>query len=231
MDAQDKKISQLYRELNSNIHASAELKERVITMTEKTSKKRKVSFRVVCVAAALTVLASAIGIGVSASKENKYDKIIINGVEKQAKFRDFENNTRVWCYENDDASYWAYVYGDFDKEKDTLYFIDYGDYFLASTDPNPTLNLYTDIDKFSNAYITETNGEKTLCITDGSETMEIFISEDDKDGVVDGKLPNGDVYTLLPNGSVVNTLKAPKVKGMDQFFGNDSKSRGFWNGV
>ncbi len=221
MEQQDKTIGRLYKETYSGVHADSEFKESVRTMTNKSKSRSKKIIRTVCIATALVVLAAAGGIIASASR-GTYKTVIVNGEEKQARFGDYGNNVRVWCYQGDGSDYWVYVYGDFDAEHDTLYFEDYGDYFLASTQPDPTANLYTDISRSSNARIEEQDGEKYLYVTDDSGTQTFTLAGDAADGEEDGIFKNSDLfdtYEVLPNGSIINTSKA---KSSFSLFG--------WNG-
>ena len=207
MNEQDKKISKLYKETYGNVHASEDLKGKVINMTNKNNRKAKV-IKLVCAVAAATMALTIGTLAVSASRI-KHDKVFVNGEEKSARFIDYGINTRMWECECNGVGYSVFVHGDFDMEKDTLYFVDHGDYFLASTDPNPTLNLYQDIDKSSFAEIK-------------------------KDGTADGRIEIDDstdeVFALLPNGAVVNTMKysyTPVVDDIMRLFGQDKTS--FWN--
>ena len=110
--------------------------------------------------------------------------------------------------------------------------MDNGEYCIASTDDEPTLNLYTDIEKSVNAKIKEIDGTKILCVTDNSGTQEIMLSFDEEDGVSDGKITQNEdcveTYTILPNGAVANTIKE-KVT----FFGKvvNKVSEGAFNGT
>ena len=140
----------------------------------------------------------------------------------------------MWECECNGTGYSVFVHGDFDMENDTLYFVDYGDYFLASTDPNPTLNLYQDIDKSSFAEIKKEDDETYLYVTDDAGTMQILMTADEKDGTADGRIEIDDgsdeVFSLLPNGAVVNTMKysyTPVVDDIMRLFGQDRAS--FWN--
>ncbi len=212
MNNQDRTISRLYTEVYGNVHAGTEFKEKIRTITEagiKTTKR--VSFKAVCIIAAAVLLITAGGLVVSASR-GVYDTVIINGVEKKARYGDFGNGTRIWGYEDGDTMYTVYVYGDFDTEKDTLNFVDYGEYFLASTDKEPKLNLYSDIDKSENSYIREAGGEKILCIKDDYGIQEIMLEYDAQDGSEDGKISRDgtslETFAVLPNGSIVNTVKS-----------------------
>ena len=113
MNNQDRTISRLYTEVYGNVHAGTEFKEKIRTITEagiKTTKR--VSFKAVCIIAAAVLLITAGGLVVSASR-GVYDTVIINGVEKKARYGDFGNGTRIWGYEDGDTMYTVYVYGDF----------------------------------------------------------------------------------------------------------------------
>lgn len=234
MNEQDKKISRLYKETYGNVHASEDLKGKVTDMKNKNNRKAKV-IKLVCGVAAAAVALTVGTIAVSASR-TKYDKIFVNGEEKNARFIDFGINTRMWECECNGTGYSIYVHGDFDMEKDTLYLIDCGDYFLASTDPNPTLNLYQDIDKSSFAEIKKEDNETYLYVTDDAGTMKITMTADEEDGTADGRIEREDgsdeVFALLPNGAVVNTMKygyTPVVDDVMRLFGHDRDS--FWNNL
>lgn len=232
MNEQDKKISRLYKETYGNIHASEDLKGKVINMTNKNNRKAKV-IKLVCAVAAATLALTIGTLAVSASRI-QHDKVFVNGEEKSARFIDYGINTRMWECECNGTGYSVFVHGDFDMEKDTLYFVDYGDYFLASTDPNPTLNLYQDIDKSSFAEIKKEDDETYLYVTDDAGTMQILMTADEKDGTADGRIETDDgsdeVFALLPNGAVVNTMKysyTPVIDDIMRLFGQDRNS--FWN--
>ena len=53
----------------------------------------------------------------------------------------------------------------------------------------------------------EENGEKILCIKDDSGIQEIMLSFDAQDGTEDGKIGDTETLAVLPNGSIVNTMK------------------------
>ncbi len=206
MNNQDKSIGRIYTELYGNVHADTEFRKKILTMTETGIKRTKSSFKTICILAAAVLLITSGGIIVSATR-GVYDTVVVNGEEKKARYGDFGNGTRIWGYEDGNTMYTVYVYGDFDTEKDTLHFVDYGEYFLASTNTEPTLNLYKDIDKSENSYIKEENGEKILCIKDDSGIQEIMLSFDAQDGTEDGKIGDTETLAVLPNGSIVNTMK------------------------
>lgn len=211
MNNQDKTISRLYTELYANTHASYDFKNRIRTLTETQKHKKRISFRVVAVLVTVVILTTVGGVMVTASR-GVFKTVFVNGEARTVRFGDFGNNTRIWGFDDGDMMYTAYVFGDFDVEKETLYFVEKDDYLLVSTIPDPTLNLYTDIDKSSNATIKEVNGEKILCVTDDSGTQNINLSYDEQDGVPDGKITHDEnnsveTYTILPNGSVVNAIK------------------------
>ena len=210
MNNQDKAISKLYTELYTNTHASFDFKNRVRTLTETKTHKKRISFRVVAILVAVVILTTIGSVIVTASR-GVYKTVFFNGEAKTVRFGDFGNNTRIWGFDDGDTMYSVYVFGDFDIENETLYFVEKDDYILVSTIPEPTLNLYTDIDKSSNAAIKEVSGEKILCVTDDSGTQEIMLSYDEQDGVSDGKITHDEntveTYTILPNGSVANALK------------------------
>ena len=161
MNEQDKKISRLYKETYGNIHASEDLKGKVINMTNKNNRKAKV-IKLVCAVAAATLALTIGTLAVSASRI-QHDKVFVNGEEKSARFIDYGINTRMWECECNGTGYSVFVHGDFDMEKDTLYFVDYGDYFLASTDPNPTLNLYQESKKKMMKHISMLQTMQALC--------------------------------------------------------------------
>ena len=227
MNNDDIIISKLYKETYGGAHASAELKGTVRTMTNEGKKRAKVSVKIICAVAAAAVLATAGGAIAHASKgyryEGVYDDIIFNGETRKAKYGDFGNDVRTWQFDDNGASYAIFINGEYD-ENDTLYVVDCGDYFLASTDPNPTLNLYDEIDNTDRADLIERDGMTCLAIY-RNEPNEIspyhsvtgfsFPEADEADGAKDGKLyltpgdvnSGTDVYAILPNGSVVETIK------------------------
>lgn len=229
MNEQDKRISRLYKETYGNVQASEEFKEKVINMKEKKYKKGKIT-KVICALAAAVILVMAGSVIVSASRI-EYDKIIFNGEEKMARYVDFGTGTRLWECEANDTAYTVWIYGDFDKENNILYFVDHGDYFLASTDPNQTLNLYEDIDKSDVAQFKEIDGEKWLLMTDNVGTQQMLFDEDETDGVADGKYRTDEntvtTYALLPNGVVVETDKRSNLSftdGIERALGMDRTS-------
>ena len=64
--------------------------------------------------------------------------------------------------------------------------------------------------------------------------MQILMTADEKDGTADGRIEIDDgsdeVFSLLPNGAVVNTMKysyTPVVDDIMRLFGQDRAS--FWN--
>lgn len=219
MTAQDSRISKLYRETYGNVHASDELRERVINMTAKKQRKGRIT-KVICAVVAAVILVMAGTIAVSASRI-EYDTVMFNGAEKKARYVDFRTGTRMWKLIDNDTEYTVWIYGDFDKENNKLYFVDHDDYFLASTDPNPTLNLYTDIDKSTVSEFKEIDGEKWLCMTDNVGTQNMLFTEDETDGVADGKFRVDEntvsAYALLPNGVVVETDKTSNIGFIESF--------------
>lgn len=219
---------------NDSVNTNTESNEKVINMTGRKNKKSRIT-KILCAAAAAVVLVSAGSIIASAS-QGEYDTVIVNGEEKQARYVDFGSGTRMWEYDANDTAYTVWIYGDFDKENNTLYFVDHDDYFLASTDPNPTLNLYTDIDKSSAAEFKDIDGEKWLCMTDNVGTQEMLFTEDEKDGTADGKYRVDEntvtTFSLLPNGVVVETDKMSNLTFLDnigKMFGMDRNS--MWNNI
>ena len=234
MTNQDKKIGKLYKELYGNANASDEFKEKVISRSAGKKKKGRIT-KVVCALAAAVVLVFAGTVMVSASRI-EYDKVILNGEEKMARYVDFGTGTRLWECEANDTAYTVWTYGDFDKENEILYLVDHDDYFLASTDPNPTLNLYKDIAKTPVAEFKEIDGEKWLLMTDNVGTQEMLFTEDEKDGTADGKYRVDDncvtAFSLLPNGAVVETDKTTNLSFIDsisRMFGMDRTS--MWNNI
>lgn len=211
-----KKTSAQVNDIDSNE------KKKVINM--KSSKKANNVLRTVCVIAAIAAV--AVTGTVIASAKTEYDTVILNSQEKQANYKDYGINTRMWEFTENDTTYSVFVHGDYDKDNDKLYIKDCGDYIIASTETEPTLNLYKDIDKSDFAEFKEENGEKYLNITDDAGTMQVLFSDDEKDGEADGRIAMDgsviDTYTLLPNGAVVNAMKEKNVgfkSFMDSMFG------------
>ncbi len=202
-----KKASAQVNNTNSN------KEEMVINMKRNNSKKSNNVLKAVCVIAAIAAV--AVTGTVIASAKTEYDTVIVNGQEKQANYKDYGINTRMWEFTENDTTYSVFVHGDYDRDNDKLYIKDCGDYIIASTESEPTLNLYKDIDKSDFAEFKEENGEKYLNITDDAGTMRVLFSDDEKDGEADGKIVFGDdvkeTYTLLPNGAVVNAMKEKNV--------------------
>lgn len=229
MNEQDKKISKIYTETVENVHASEDLKDKVINMKKSRVKTGKV-IKIVCGFAAAVVVLAVGAMAVSASRA-EFDTVILDGTETKAKYVDFGTGTRMWECIADDTSYCIFISGDYDTENNKLYLVDKGDYFLASTESDPTLNLYTDIDSSKFAEFAEAGGEKYLYVTDDAGTNQILFSDDEKDGSADGLIRNDDgsvkeAYALLPNGAVVNTVKTQNINRM-KVLGYDSDK--FWN--
>ncbi len=202
-------------------------------MTASKSKKNTIT-KVICAAAAAAVLVSAGSIIASAS-QGEYDTVVINGEEKQARYVDYGTNVRMWECVVNDTSYCVFVHGDYDKDNNTLYFVDHDDYFLASTVPGQTLNLYNDIDKSNNAAFNEVDGTKYLCITDDAGTTQMNFQADEADGTADGKITQDEntieTYALLPNGAVVNTIKENHVGFLRTINGIFTGKTDFWNDI
>lgn len=221
MTNEDKRISELYTELYSNAVPSAEFKRKVRNMTENSKKATKFTMKMfgVIAAAAVIVVAGAAIASAAKSYSHKavYDTIVVNGVEKKVKYGEYDNDIRFWSYDENGKSCSVFVYGPYDNENDTLYVVDNGDYIIASTDPNPTLNLYDNIDSTPYAEIDEENG--TFSVKGNPSGLDndlyfktgfSFVEEDEKDGEKDGKLIDEEyqeTYTILPSGAVANCIK------------------------
>ncbi len=235
MEQQDKRISELYTELYGNTHASGEFREKIHALPKKKRKNRTVT-KVICGLAAAVIMLIAGSVIVSASR-TEYDTVIINGEEKKARYVDFGTNVRMWECVMNDTMYSVFIYGDFDRDNETLYFVEHDDYFLASTNPDQTLNLYTDIDKTNNAEIKDIDGSTYLSITDAAGTTNMIFDSDAADGTADGKITrDGDTaetYAILPNGAVVNTIMQKHVgllRTMESVvFGRSEND--FWNHI
>ena len=204
MNNQDKSIGRIYTELYGNVHADTEFRKKILTMTETGIKRTKSSFKTICILAAAVLLITSGGIIVSATR-GVYDTVVVNGEEKKARYGDFGNGTRIWGYEDGNTMYTVYVYGDFDTEKDTLHFVDYGEYFLASTNTEPTLNLYKDIDKSENSYIKEENA-MIHCIFNEPE-----LSDEQKEMVEElkDKIMKASLDAYIPMEFLPKAVKSP----------------------
>ncbi len=226
MDRLDMNISRAYKEICMNTHASEEFNEKVSAMTEMKIRKPRPVVKIAAALVAAVIMVTLCAMMVSAAR-TEYAPIMINGEKQKARYVDFGTGTYMVEYEANNTAYTAFITGEYDKTRDTLYFVDCGDYFLASTDPEPKLNLYEDIDKSKYAELKDVDGEKTLCVKDDAGINNIVFTYDEADGKADGIQNVGgdsktlDVYTLLPNGSVVNTVKENNI-GLLKMFGYDS---------
>ena|GEM_PF-6476517 len=251
----DERMKELYAKAFDGIHVSSEYSRKVSNMAETKKKKVRTTVKVLVAIAVVAAFLAVAGTAIASTTRGVYEKVIFNGEERNARFCDFGYGVREWEIMDNGNIYTVFIEGDFDTEKDTLYFVDKGDYFLASTDPNPTLNLYDEIDNTSHAKFIEYNGETWLAYNtdenidelgnsysdkdnfseDGKDgvldeieydpfletwtlppSCEIInFSEDGKDGVLDGKFVHDDTtcetWTLLPNGTLVNTIKTSSV--------------------
>lgn len=220
MTNEDKRIRELYTEIYGNAVPSAEFKRKVRNMTENSKKRTKITMKVVCALTAAAVIAVAGGAIASATKGYRhqavYDTVIVNGEEKKVKYGKQDNDVRFWEYVEDGKMCGVFVYGPYDDENDTLYIVDNGDYILASTDPNPTLNFYEELDNTPYAEIEEDTGSLIIKGNPKSENNWYFkisgfsfVEEDEKDGAKDGRFAGDpdEVYAIMPNGTVVQTIK------------------------
>ena len=82
------------------------------------------------------------------------------------------------------------VYGDFDPKTDTLYIEERDGYVVASTEPEPRLNLYEDIDRSTYGQIINEWGRDWLRISIGSAHFGF-------------NLEDRDTFTVAPNGCIV----------------------------
>lgn len=208
----NERMKELYTNTFDNIHVSHEYSRKVINMAE-TKRRVLPEVKVLAVVAAILAIITA-GSVITFANRGVYDKVIFNGEERNARFCDFGDGVRLWEVTNNNTSYSVYTYGDFDTENDTLYFVDKGDYFLASTNSNPTLNIYDEIDNSPYAKFIKSNSETCLALNSSENSSEtVNFSEDAEDGVLDGKFKIDDnfceTWAVLPNGSIVNTIKEP----------------------
>ena len=221
MTNEDKRISELYTELYKNAVPSAEYKRKVRNMTENGKKATKITIKVFGAVAAAAVILTAGAAIAYASKgythQGVYDNIVVNGEEKKVKYGEYDNDIRFWSYDENGKNCSVFVYGPFDNENETLYVVDMGDYIIASTDPNPTLNLYDEIDNTPYAKIDEESGALSVKGNPAGHNNDLyfktgfsFVEDDEKDGEKDGKLTDEDmttIYAVLPNGAIVETNK------------------------
>ena len=110
MNEQDKKLSRLYKETYGNLRASEDLKGKVMDMTNKKNHKAKV-IKLVCAVAAAAMAVTIGTLAVSASRV-QYEKVFVNGEEKNARFLDYGINTRLWECETNGVCYSVFVHGD-----------------------------------------------------------------------------------------------------------------------
>lgn len=233
MNAQDKKISQLYKETYMSTKASDDFKRKVRNMTEQKNTRKVSMKKIIAVAAAAVIAVTGGVIATSASHKTyigQYTTAYFNGEEVQARYGVWDNiNTYIVEFEGNGKTYTAYIQGDFDKDTMPLYFRDEGKYAVASTDPNQQLNLYDDIDKAPHAWI-----EDDMLVIDNSylyedetpdypegvtdiprrHTNQVSLSYDMNDGKKDGVLKYStfeyDAYIISPEGLIIDTFKSRK---------------------
>ncbi len=234
MTREDERIKRLYTEAFDNIHASDELRRKVIKMTENTSKEkkniskiRKIAF----VAAAAAIL--VVGGGMIAAhavrgayKDETVSRVMFNGEEKEAYFHDFGTGVGSWRFYEDDMEYSVFMHGNIDIDT-TVYVVDMGSYVMASDVPEPTLNLYTDMEKSPFVEISDDGYMiiKTNLDTDRPMTERILWTLDAEDGTEDGIAGLGiddvvSTYTIMSDGTVAETFKqdVSGINGIVKYF-------------
>lgn len=242
MNTEDKRIQELYAEAFDGVRSSSELKRKVRNMAEsKSNAKKNVSKirKIAYAAAAAVVLIVAGGMVVAnatrgAYKEETVGRVMFNGEEKEAYFHDFGNHVGSWRFFEGDVEYSVFIHGNVDMET-TIYVVDMDSYVLASDIPEPTLNLYTDIDSspFAEMGIDDYTGGKTLFIRpdieDNRDFERIMFALDAEDGTEDGILglgiaDNVTTYTIMSDGSVAETFKqdVSGINGIVRFWLNNS---------
>lgn len=222
MKNDDTRIKKLYTEAFDNIHASDELKRKVIEMKDTNNNKRGkiINIRkIVYISAAVVALVVAGGMIAAKATKGPYEqeetvKIIYNGEEKDAYFHEWNEDNVSWRFEVDDREAWIYVThtGTVDINT-TMYVVDNGEYMIASDEPEPTLNLYTDIDRSSIAKIVDSDesfyDQKMLVMETPIGTHSMTLAIDEDDGVADGVSNHGngcyDVFTVMSDGSIAET--------------------------
>ena len=176
---------------------------------------------------AAAVLLIAGGMVVANANKGPYEqeetvKIIFNGEEKDAYFHDWNEDTVSWRFEVDDKEAWIYVTHTEPVDKNTTMYVTYnGEYIIASDEPEPTLNLYTDIDR-SFAVIEEDSysGQTSLIMTTDCGRQSMTLAADEEDGTKDGIINLGadtyEVYTVLSDGSIAQTSIHDHSSGMSE---------------
>ena len=234
MKNEDKRIKDLYTEAFDSIHASDELKRKLIEMNEtdiKTEPKKGkvISMRkFVYITAAVVALALAGGMVAAKATKGPYEqeetvKIIFNGEEKDAYFHEWSVDTVSWRFEVEDKEAWIYVTHSEPVDKNTQMYVTYnGEYIIASDVPEPTLNLYTDIDRSPIAEIGKDDyvDQTALIITTEFGTQSMTLAVDEADGTADGVSNHDgtyDVFTVMSDGSIAEATIFPKAGGLGGF--------------
>ena len=231
MKNQDEKFAKLYKELYSGASASAELKGKVRTMTNSTSKKAKISKRVIAALVAAAVVIVGGTIATSATRKNyvgKYTTVYFNGEPVQARYGGWDKSqTYIIEAEKDGKTYAAYIWGEYDKSSMPLYFTTLDDCVVASTDPQQELNLYKDIDKAAHAEIKNDtlyyNRNYLYSETEDHPHISIIpLGSDANDGKKDGvfvyeNTKEVESFIITPEGILINTLETPGVLEDDDY--------------
>lgn len=234
MKKEDERIKTVYTKAFDNIHASEELRRKVIDMKENNSKTknniskiRKIAF-VAATAAVLIVGGGMIAAHATrgAYKEETVGRLMFNGEEKEAYFHDYGTGVGSWRFYDGDMEYSIFMHGNISMDT-TMYVVDKESYVLSSDVPEPTLNLYTDMEK---SPFVEMSDDHYLIIntnlnTDRPMTERILFTLDAEDGTEDGIAGLGidevvTTYTIMSDGTVAETFKqdVSGINGIVQYF-------------
>lgn len=221
MGNEDKKFKELYTNMFDGINASEKLQEKVNDIALKGKNSKKV-LKLVCavgIAATLIVISCICGYASVGSGE-QYEDVIFNGKTVSARFVDvIDDDTYILGCLQDGYEYYITISGSYDKDKETLYINDIGDYAISSTEEGAELNLYEAVDSAENVTITETDGEVYLNVKSPYSSQIIGITEDIADGKKDGVVRlDGYIisYVITSDGRVVETMKN-KATILDEF--------------
>lgn len=228
MKNEDMKIKSLYENVYDDVCASDELFRKVRSMRNVNAKKSvKRTVKVACAlvaAAALTVAGCVVG-SAKRGYKGEYQTVVLNGQETQARYGKLNDHCYTFEATENKTTYSVWFYGDYNKDQDTIYIVDEGDYIVCSTDPNPTLNLYDEIDNAAYATLFDPNTIKIPVIVNGEQlnTILLDLTFDERDGARDGlindKYSFGDsedffkTFTVTPEGALIQAFKGPESRG------------------
>ena len=202
MRTSEKRMKELDERVFDTVEAPPELAEKVdsVPVTSSRTKAhngRKV-YKIAAALAAAVILIAATGVAVSANitYRSKYRTVYFNGEKTEARLGTanqpdgYEDKVFQISLTRGDKIYMIEVYGDFDPKTDTLYIEERDGYVVASTEPEPRLNLYEDIDRSTYGQIINEWGRDWLRISIGSAHFGF-------------NLEDRDTFTVAPNGCIV----------------------------